>query len=51
MDGAKANCRYVGSCLNDMDGRQAWRLDRSRAVRSCGPVSSADPGGSNSIAR
>ena len=52
MDGAKAAAETPGSNLIKLlSGREAFRLDRSRAVRSGGPVGIVDPGGSNSRER
>ena len=49
MIGAKVDCRYFRSRVNLACGRWAWRLGRSRAVRSCGLTSIADPGSSSSV--
>ena len=47
--GLKQSTDTSDSCDITRHGRVAWGLGRSRAVKSCGPVSIADPGGSNSI--
>ncbi len=49
MIGAKVDCRYFRSRVILVCGRWAWRLGRSRAVRSCGLTSIADPGSSSSV--
>jgi|GEM_PF-5955232 hypothetical protein len=52
MDGAQAGRRDPSIPLVSSGmGRRASQLGRSRAVRSCGPVGIADPGGSSSKER
>jgi len=48
MDGSKPAADTTELRLRAQSGRRAPRLGGSRAVRSCGPVGVADPGGSNS---